>query len=224
METITLGNIEIHLHLPQHWQGTVAYVLEPEKVMPALAEVAERGNFAVATIFGMDWNHDLTPWAAPAIFKGEKDFGGGADAFLERLEREILPAIESRLPAPPKVRLLGGISLGGLFSLYAAHRSKMFQGIASVSGSLWYTKFIDFIERNNLSPAVRGFCLLMGEEEPKAKHKVLSKTGMGHEMAVRRFGEQADFCRFALTKGGHFDDGPRRISDAILWLAERIKS
>ena len=33
-----------------------------------------------------DWNRDLSPWTAPAVF-GDEDFGDGAEALLE----EILP-------------------------------------------------------------------------------------------------------------------------------------
>lgn len=39
--------------------------------------------FSLATIPIADWNRDLSPRAAPRVFKGGEDFGGGADKLLE---------------------------------------------------------------------------------------------------------------------------------------------
>ena len=41
--------------------------------------------FSLATVPVPDWNRDLSPWAERRVFKGGEDFGGGADAFLQRL-------------------------------------------------------------------------------------------------------------------------------------------
>jgi predicted alpha/beta superfamily hydrolase len=47
---------------------------------------------------------------------------GGADRFLDLIEREVAPAIEQRCPANPADRALMGHSFGGLFVLHALFR------------------------------------------------------------------------------------------------------
>ena len=54
-------------------------------------EIAQIGHmtdrpFRYLAVQVENWNRDLSPWTAPAVF-GDKDFGDGAEALLE----EILP-------------------------------------------------------------------------------------------------------------------------------------
>lgn len=42
-------------------------------------------DFTLVTICGLDWDHELSPWKAPAIFPKDKDFKGEADRFLRVL-------------------------------------------------------------------------------------------------------------------------------------------
>ena len=60
---------------------------------------------------------DLTP------VRGDDDNqlgeGGHASEFLDVIEREIMPFVERRYRVDPAYRVLGGSSLGGLFTLYA---------------------------------------------------------------------------------------------------------
>lgn len=41
--------------------------------------------FTLAVISGLQWNHDLTPWPMPPIWKNDTPYTGGADAFREVL-------------------------------------------------------------------------------------------------------------------------------------------
>ncbi|CAM5761274.1 Ferri-bacillibactin esterase BesA [Labrys miyagiensis] len=77
---------------------------------------------------------DLTPSTA-------LDFpeSGGADAFLEFLAADLMPAFEGRLRIDPERRLLFGHSLGGLFALHALFtRPDLFSAVAAASPSLWW--------------------------------------------------------------------------------------
>ena len=58
-----------------------------------------------------DWNRDLSPWKAPAVFKSES-FGENAAKTLS----EILAYIEEK----KQPCIIGGYSLAGLFALWAA--------------------------------------------------------------------------------------------------------
>lgn len=64
---------------------------------------------------------------------------GGADAFLDVIERRIRPEIERRATLDPGQRTLWGHSLGGLFVLHTLYtRTGAFQTYASGSPSMWW--------------------------------------------------------------------------------------
>ena len=44
------------------------------------------GDAAVFAVSGEEWNRDLSPWAAPACFRGGGDFAGEGPAYLRRLD------------------------------------------------------------------------------------------------------------------------------------------
>lgn len=69
---------------------------------------------------------------------------GDAKAFLEFLELEVIPKIETELRVDSSFRALAGASLGGLFSLYAMfEKPDLFQGyIASSPAILWGRRWI----------------------------------------------------------------------------------
>ena len=67
-------------------------------------------DFCLIAIRVGDWNTDLSPWKAPAVF-GKEDFGGGADRTL----KEVLKYTED----PAKTYYIGGYSLAALFAMKA---------------------------------------------------------------------------------------------------------
>jgi len=70
---------------------------------------------------------------------GTDRVGGGADAFLEAIERGIRPAVAARVATDPRRQALWGHSLGGLFVLHALYaRGGAFSDYASGSPSLWW--------------------------------------------------------------------------------------
>ncbi|MBQ2956892.1 MAG: hypothetical protein IJE08_10565 [Clostridia bacterium] len=79
---------------------------------------------ALVSVSGFDWNKDLSPWPAKAVF-GEEDFSGGADAFLKELIR-LIPDVEREAGLAPVRRCIAGYSLAGLFAVYAAYRCDIF--------------------------------------------------------------------------------------------------
>lgn len=69
----------------------------------------------------------------------EARIGGGADAFLEVLERRVRPLLEQRVALDPQQRTLWGHSLGGLLVLHALYtRAGLFDTYAAASPSLWW--------------------------------------------------------------------------------------
>ncbi|MBQ2197888.1 MAG: hypothetical protein II406_03965, partial [Bacteroidales bacterium] len=113
------GSLEIDCRYPDKAVGRVVYLLEPVKVMPGLEDFCQSRSTALVSVFGMDWDNDLTPWPAPNVRKKCPDFGGGAGRFLEVLGNEVVPMVEDRLLGlgnrfDPSGRSLVGISLAGL--------------------------------------------------------------------------------------------------------------
>ncbi|HEY0333444.1 MAG TPA: alpha/beta hydrolase-fold protein [Stenotrophomonas sp.] len=77
---------------------------------------------------------------APGV-AADRPLGGGADALLEVLERQLWPRLATRLPLDPGRRTLWGHSLAGLFVLHTLlSRPGSFQTYAAGSPSLWWCK------------------------------------------------------------------------------------
>ena len=70
-----------------------------------------------------------------------------ADEYLELLLDEIIPAVKTELNAEPKVVMLAGYSLAGLFALYAVTKCDLFTAAASCSGSMWFPDFKEYITK-----------------------------------------------------------------------------
>ena len=88
-----------------------------------------------------NWNQELSPWKAPAVF-GKEAFGDGALNLLT----EILKLCSDK----NKKYYLGGYSLAGLFSFWACCQSDKFAGIAAASPSVWFPGFLTYLEENEV--------------------------------------------------------------------------
>jgi uncharacterized protein len=77
------------------------------------------------------WDYTPVPDTKPDVDAGES---GHASEFLDMLEHEIIPFVEREYRADASYRVLGGSSLGGLFTLYAAFaKPGLFQGYVAPS-------------------------------------------------------------------------------------------
>ena len=98
-------------------------------------------DFTLVTISGLNWEAELSPWAAGNLFKYSEMFTGGADEYLKTLTERIMPQAETHVPGQVLWRGLAGYSLAGLFTVYALYKTDLFSRAASMSGSLWYPQF-----------------------------------------------------------------------------------
>lgn len=151
----------------------VCYLILPEGVSKDLnvdlQELAERFSLTFVMIEGVDWNNDLTPWPASGVFKKAKPFGGQASVFLTKLCNDIVPKAENELGLINPQRTLMGVSLSGLFAVWSALNTAVFQNVISISGSLWYDGFAEWVKTREISPKVENICLLLGEKEKKPR-------------------------------------------------------
>jgi hypothetical protein len=86
---------------------------------------------------------DYTPvtpgWTIPATMPASGLRTGGAEAFLDLLERQVQPLVRQRWRVDRSRETLLGHSFGGLLALHAAlTRPAMVDGVVAVSPSLWF--------------------------------------------------------------------------------------
>lgn len=201
-------------------QGAKAlvYILEPEPVTDKVASVAEELSLTLVSISGMDWNRDLSPWKAEKVFKGEEDFSGGADDFMEKLEQVVFPAIEEMAGPLPDHRMMAGISMSGLFALYMGTKKDSLEAIASISGSLWFDGFVDYLKAHPLSSGIKKIYLSLGDKEKRVRNPRMAKVEED-TLAVRDIiAKEGKEVLYQANRGNHFVHGAERLEEAVRYL------
>ena len=206
----------------QFMQNTnrICYMILPEGIKEDLAEglamLSEKHGISIVVIDEVDWNDDLTPWAAKGVFKKAKPFGGKAALFLNKLTHEIIPDAEKQLGIEEAERTILGVSLSGLFAVWSMFETDAFANIISISGSLWYDGFVEWMEEQTLSPSVRKIGMLLGEKEKLAKDKRMAAVEDRTVTAadVIRANSRADVM-FELVEGTHFSPIMPRLERAF---------
>ena len=182
-----------------------------------LKGLSEKYGVSIAVIEAVDWNNDLTPWPAEGVFKKAKPFGGKASSFLEKLTNEIMPKTERDLGIEDAERTLLGVSLSGLFAVWAAFNTDAFTNIISLSGSLWYDGFIEWMKEQTPSPQLKRVCMLLGEKEKNSKEKRMATVEESTLAAanILRAKSQAAIA-FELVEGTHFSPILPRLERAMM--------
>ncbi len=170
----------------------------------------ESSGTLILNIAVEDWNRELSPWNAPPSF-GKEPFGGGADDLLFVIEKEIIPFTEKEYG--PKEFVLAGYSLAGLFALYSVYRSGLFKGAVSVSPSVWFPGWKEFI--SDKRPNAEFIYLSLGDKEEKTKNTVMRSVGDNIRFMHKNLLEQGIETCLEWNEGGHFADAPGRIRKGI---------
>ena len=213
MDVFEYGNRDAKIVLIQPVDEHDLGMIESE--IAAIRERTARG-FRLVTCKVNSWNRDLSPWPAKKVFRGGEDFSGEAGAFLHSLLTELLPAAETGLS--PAWRAVFGYSLAGLFSLWAMTKTDAFQRCASVSGSLWFDGFADYLTAHPLLSRPERVYLSLGDREEKAKNPRMQTVRAATEEAAQIIAGQGVPCAFELNQGGHFQDVLPRQKRAVLAL------
>ena len=178
-------------------------------------------NFSLVAFKIEDWNSELTPWEMP-LLRGKGNFGDGAAGTLEFIKNDLILAVSEYINAENKEMkyILGGYSLAGLFSLWSGYQMDIFEGIAAVSPSVWYKKWIEYVEtEKTLSEKIY---LSLGDTEEKTKHQILSKIGDNirkqHEIL-----EKSENVKTVLewNEGNHFKNPDIRTAKGFLWVMNK---
>lgn len=103
--------------------------------------------------------------------------GGGADVFLDLLERQVMPRVRARAPLDDGRLALWGHSYGGLFVLHTLFsRGQLFRNYIAASPSLWWQRGVILDEEKNFvhakaAPGVR-LWVMVGEAEGRQRKAV----------------------------------------------------
>lgn len=217
---LQIAGLSCSLFLPVHYEsGTERYpVLYVNGEIPAeeiLGEVRKAGgkaDFILLCIRPENWNDDLTPWSAPAFRVGEAPPQGRAKEYLTRLTEEIKPYIDIhyRTKPEPEHTALFGYSLGGLTALYSIYLTGRFGWIGSLSGSLWYDGFCEFMEKEKpLRPDI-GIYLSLGKKESLSRNPRMCLVAECTKRAVEILEEQL-VCTAEEGLFGRCRDGERSV-------------
>ena len=140
----------LHLDISSCHSDRICYVILPERLkekeLPWLDSMAEHHQATFVVISCVNWEEDLTPWKAPGLKGGE--FAGKAKCFLEMLNADLFFNLEASLRLPKPDRSIVGVSLSGLFAVWASLSMPLFSAVGSVSGSLWYDGFLEWMKEN----------------------------------------------------------------------------
>ena len=164
-------------------------------------------DFRLVAVKVGDWNRDLSPWEAPAVF-GREDFGDGAADTLA----EILNLCGDRT----RNYYLGGYSLAGLFALWAAGQTDAFRGIAAASPSVWFPGFTEYLAAH--PPRSPRVYLSLGDREEKTRNPVMAAVGNRIRTAEALLQAHGIDCILEWNKGNHFRDADRRTAKAFSWV------
>lgn len=174
-------------------------------------------DFTLVTVSGLNWEAELSPWAAGNLFKYSEMFTGGADAYLQFLTQQVLPQAEAGLNRI-LWRGLAGYSLAGLFTVYALYKTDLFSRAASMSGSLWYPGFKDFALKNTLCKSPQHLYLSLGDKEARARNQYLKTVQQCTEELAAHYRSLGINTFYELNPGGHYRDIIKRRAAGIKWL------
>ena len=209
MEYRIFGNPEARITLIQPADRAEEQSMEKEA---GLIRAQTGADFRLIALPVSDWNRELSPWKAPAVF-GREDFGDGA---AETLERALALCGE-----PDRVCYLGGYSLAGLFALWAAGRTGRFRGIAAVSPSVWFPGFTEDLSAREIR-AERVY-LSLGDREEKTRNPVMARVGEKIRETHRLLEEKGVPVRLEWNEGNHFQDPEGRTAKGFAWLLNQQK-
>ena len=194
------------------------------KMKEYLDRNAERSSWRLVAVEISDWNQQLSPWQAPAVFGGET-FAGRGRHTLQVLQDKMIPRIEADLvDNTPQNRIIGGYSLAGLFSLWAFYESGSFGSVASCSGSLWYPGWVEYLKQHT-APENSMVYLSLGTKEEKTKNPVMAQVGEGTRKTYQMLCRDMQITQKILewNPGGHFTRPLERMAGGFLWLLNQGK-
>lgn len=241
VQELQIAGLSCSLFLPNDYCCTtrsypVLYVNGEIPIIEILTQMHKAGipaDFILLSIRPENWNDDFTPWSAPPFRKGEDAPRGRAQTYIFRLVREIKPYMDARYRTKPEAEhtALFGYSLGGLTALYAIYLTDQFGWIGSLSGSLWYDGFCEFMEQEKPMRLDGNLYLSLGKKEKSSRNPRMGKVAecteraknilerqLGSTCGLEKSGRRrvGEVC-LEWNEGGHFHETAERFVRAVAW-------
>lgn len=214
----------LHLDIASYTSDRICYVILQEKLKESehrwLEEIAERHLATFVVISGVNWEEDLTPWKAPGLKGGE--FTGKANYFLEMLKGDLFFNLEISLKIRKPRRSLVGVSLSGLFAVWSTGCMPLFEAVGSVSGSLWYNGFLEWMKSQEKFHCER-YYFSLGNKEKEGKNKRLASVEEATLEAVDLLKSVGKVVTFEYTEGNHFGLLIERLEKAINGIYTEVR-
>lgn len=232
IQKVKICDLNCEIYLPEGYNFSynrypVIYVNGESELDEFIDKVEPHFNcdcqeFILVGIESQNWNKDYTPWPAQALTKKTGDFEGEADAYLNKLVYEIKAFVDSnyRTKVEPHDTALIGYSLAGLAAIYAMYKTSTFGKIASISSSMWYDGWIEFMEKNIPLNNKEKVYISLGKGEEKSRNQRMARVGDHTRRAFEILKKQLSTSNLTLqwNNGGHFTEIPSRFESALLWL------
>jgi predicted alpha/beta superfamily hydrolase len=194
-------------------EGAAVFAAMRELSCPA-CNLLEVGN--------LDWDHDMSPWDAPPLFPKDTPRTGGADEYLDLLLNEIIPEARKRINGEPSFTGIAGYSLAGLFALYAVYRTDVFDRVASMSGSLWFPDFREYVLSHDMRKRPDTIYISLGDAEAKTRNPVLKTVQKNTEEITEYYRSLGMDVTYELNPGNHFRDPELRSAKGILAILREV--
>lgn len=197
---------------------------------------------------GTGLDDELSPWPAEGVWKGQAPYKGLAAEHLRWLTEQCIPEVEAKIRAAvpataaqatpsgtigiayPEHKgrhenrhrqllpIIAGYSLAGLFALWAAWNSDCFRRVASVSGSMWYPGFREYIRDNAPRTVMERAYFSLGDKESRTRHPLMGQVDACTSDIVEAVRSRCPDTVFQWNPGNHFNSPERRMARAIAWL------
>lgn len=189
-----------------------------EDELSHIEAVTHSTDFLFVTVQVDSWNDDLSLWPAAPIF-GEAGFAGNAEKLLKNIKDEVIAPLSS---VSPDIKIFaGGYSLAGLFVLWAGYQTNLFEGIAAVSPSVWFPKFVDFVHNNKI--LTNRIYLSLGDKEAKTRNQILAQVANDIYDVYRSLEDYRLSSILVWNQGNHFKEPALRMAKGFAWLMNNEK-
>ena len=183
-----------------------------------LIRKATQKSFVMANIKIIDWCKELMPWNDEAVDK-RPESGTLAKGILTMIEKQLLPMLHEKYGQLPCI--IGGYSLGGLFSLWASTQSNAFNGVAAASPSVWIKNWMGYASKHPVN--AQKVYLSLGDKEDHTKNKCIKQVANNirayNQMLINQL--SADHTILEWNEGSHFQDFALRTAKAYAWVMNR---
>ncbi len=192
------------------------------EVFAALKGLTDK-KFCLAVVSDINWEDEMSPWECPPLYKNEAPFLGGAEAYLEKLTKKILPgkilpAISEEPGFSPERIVIAGYSLAGLFAIYSLYKTDVFTSAVSASGSMWFPDFMEYTKTNAFCRKPEKVYFSLGDKEAKTRNPHLRTVEEKTGELFERYRELGIDTVFEMNPGNHFKEADLRLAKGIAWV------